>query len=176
MNTYFLPTFNELERQRIDILNRVKDLSEEKLNYAPPGKWSINQILTHILVAEQLSVMYMKKKSLGSGQLQNSGLSAACRIIVLQASQRIPAIKFKAPKVVVDHTPPAFPLNELAVQWETHRQKLKAFLESIDEKNKRKLIYKHPVAGMLDARQAVVFFREHIIHHWPQIKRLLHQD
>lgn len=176
MNNYFLPVFDKLENQRIDILNRVKDLPEEKLNYAPPGKWSINQILTHILVAEQLSMLYMRKKSLGVDQLQNSGFSSAWRIIVLQASQRIPAIKFKAPKVVLDNTPPAVPLNELAVQWETHRQKLKAFLESIEEKNKRKLIYKHPVAGMLDARQAAVFFREHIIHHWPQIKRLLHQD
>jgi hypothetical protein len=176
VNTYFLPVFNELESQRIDILNRVKDLPEEKLNYAPTGKWSINQILTHILVAEQLSMLYMKKKSLGVDQLQNSGFSSACRIIVLQASQRIPAIKFKAPKVVLDNTPPALPLNELTVQWETHRLKLKAFLEGIEEKNKRKLIYKHPVAGMLDARQATVFFREHIIHHWPQIKRLLHQN
>jgi hypothetical protein len=176
VNTYFLSAFNELERQRIEILNRVKDLPEAKLNYAPAGKWSINQILTHILVAEQLSMLYMRKKSLGIDQLKDSGLSAAWRIIILQASQRIPAIKFKAPKIVLDNTPPAFPLNELTVQWETHRHKLKTFLESIEEKNKRKLIYKHPVAGMLDARQATVFFREHIIHHWPQIKRLLHQD
>lgn len=176
MNTYFQPNFNKLEQQRIDILNRVKDLPEEKLNFAPPGKWSINQILTHILVAEQLSMLYMKKKSLGIDKLKNSGVTAAWRTIILQASQRIPAIKFNAPKVVLDNTPPAFALSELTEQWETHRQKLKAFLENIDEKNKRKLIYKHPVAGMLDARQAVVFFREHIIHHWPQIKRLLHQD
>ena len=176
MNTYFLPVFDELERQRVDILNGVKDLSTEKLNYAPPGKWSINQILTHILIAEQLSVLYMKKKSLGIDQVKSSGLTAALRLGVLKLSQRIPAIKFKAPKVVLDHTPPTYPLNELTAHWETHRQKLKAFLESIDERNKKKLIYKHLIAGRFDARQAMVFFREHINHHLPQIKRLLHQD
>ena len=176
MNTYFLYVFDELERQRIDILNHVKELPADKLNYAPPGKWSINQILMHLLVAEQLSVLYMKKKSLGIDQVKNAGVTAALRSGVLKLSQRIPAIKFKAPKVVLDHTPQALPLNELTVKWETHRQKLKEFLESIEEKNKKKLIYKHVIAGRLDARQAMVFFREHINHHWPQIKRLLHHD
>lgn len=176
MNSYFLPIFDELERQRVEILNQVKDQPTEKLNYAPPGKWSINQILTHMLVAEQLSMLYMKKKSQGIDQLKNSGLAAALRIGVLKISQRIPAIKFKAPKVVLDHTPPALSLNDLTAQWEAHRQKLRVFLEGIDEKNKKKLIYKHVIAGRLDAKQALVFFREHINHHWPQIKRLLHQD
>ncbi|HEU5290268.1 MAG TPA: DinB family protein [Cyclobacteriaceae bacterium] len=176
MNAYFLPIYNELERQRIDMLNHVKDLPAEKLNFAPPGKWSINQILTHLLVAEQLSMVYMKKKSLGIDQLGNSGLIAAIRIGLLKISQRIPAIKFKAPKVVLDHTPEALSLLELTEKWEAHRQKLRIFLEGIEEKNKKKLIYKHIIAGRLDAKQAMVFFREHSNHHWPQIKRLLHQD
>src|SRR5688572_8371178 len=132
------------------MLNQVKDLPAEKLHFAPPGKWSISQILTHILVAEQLSMLYMKKKSLGIDQVGNSGLIASLRIGLLKISQRIPAIKFKAPKVVLEHTPAALSLSELSEKWEAHRQKLKAFLESIEEKNKRKLIYKHVIAGRLD--------------------------
>jgi hypothetical protein len=176
VSPYFLPLFDELEKQRGDILNHLKDLPAEKLNFAPPGKWSINQILTHILVAEQLSMLYMKKKALGIDQLKNSGLFASLRIGALILSQRIPAIKFKAPKVVLDHTPATLSLLELSEKWESHRQKMRSFLEGIDEKNKRKMIYKHVIAGRLDARQAMVFFREHINHHWPQIKRLLNQD
>jgi len=137
VNKYFLSQFDELESQRVDIINRVKNLPSEKFNYAPPGKWSISQILTHILVAEQLSVLYMKKKSLGVDQLNNSGITAALRSVVLKISQRIPAIKFKAPKVVLDHTPPALSLDELTEQWEKHREKLRTFLESIEEKNKK---------------------------------------
>lgn len=176
MNIYFLPLFDELERQRVDIFNRVKDLPTEKLNYAPPGKWSIVQILTHILVAEQLSMRYMQKKCLGINQLENSGLSAVFRISILKISQRIPSLKFKAPKIVLDNTPVALSLNEVSVQWETHRQRLRDFLETIEVKDKKKLIYKHPIAGMLDTRQALIFFREHTNHHLPQIKRLLNQD
>ena len=176
MNPYFLGIFNELERQRTDMLNHVKDLPTEKFNFAPPGKWSIAQILTHILVAEQLSMLYMKKKSLGINDLPNSGLVASMRMGLLKISQRIPSLKFKAPQVVVDHTPAALSLNELNEKWASHRRKLSEFLEGIEEKNKKKLIYKHVIAGRLDARQAMVFFREHANHHWPQIKRLLNKN
>ena len=75
MNTAFQSIFSELENQRIEILNQVRGLTLEKFNYTPsPEKWSISQILTHILVAEQLSVGYMKKKALGIDQLKNSGV------------------------------------------------------------------------------------------------------
>ena len=177
MNAVFQSIYNKLEHQRIEILNRVKDLTVEKFNHTPsPEKWSISQILTHILVAEQLSVGYMKKKALGIEQLKNSGTFESIILELLKISQRIPAIKFKAPRVVLTNTPPAFPIAELTSRWETHRADLKAFLEKIEDKNVKKLVYKHPVAGKLDARQAIVFFREHINHHLPQIKRLLNQN
>jgi len=177
VNKAFKSIYDELETQRIDILNRVKSLSVEKLNYVPsPEKWSISQILTHLLVAEQLSVGYMKKKALGINQLKNSGIIEALRLEVLKASQRIPVLKFKAPKIVVMNTPLAFSLPELTAKWESQRHDLKVFLESIQAGDERRVIYKHPYAGRLDARQAMVFFREHINHHLPQIKRLLHQD
>lgn len=177
MNHAFHTIFNELELQRVGILNRVKDLSVEKFNRVPSaGKWSISQILTHILIAEQLSVGYMKKKALGIDQAKNSGFLEALRLEILKISQRIPAIKYKAPKVVVTNTPPAFSLDELTSRWEAHSKDLKAFLEKIEDRNVKRLLYKHPVAGRLDARQAMVFFREHTNHHWPQIKRLLDQD
>jgi hypothetical protein len=177
LNKAFQSIYHELERQRATVIDQVKDLSVEKFNYTPfPGKWSISQILTHILVAEQLSVGYMKKKALGIDQVASSGLSAACRLQLLIISQRIATIKYKAPAVVLANTPPAFAMAELISRWEAHRQDLKVFLDSIEDKNIKKIIYKHPVAGRFDARQAMVFFREHINHHWPQIKRLLHQD
>jgi hypothetical protein len=174
VNNSFQSIYAELEHQRVEILNRVKNLSPEKFNHAPsPEKWSIAQVLTHILVAEQLSVGYMKKKVLGIDQLKNSGFMESVILELLKISQRIPALKFKAPKVVVANTPPALPIAELISRWEVHRADLKKLLETIENKNVKKLLYKHPIAGRLDARQAMVFFREHIIHHLPQINRLL---
>ena len=115
----------------------------------------------------------MKKKMLGIDQLNNSGIAGSLRFTLLQLSQRIPILKFRAPNVVVANTPQALPIDELISQWDALRNDLKSLLESIEEKNVKKAIYKHPLAGRLDAAQATAFFYEHIHHHWPQIKRLL---
>ena len=174
MNQYFQSIFSELESQRSALLTNIHGVSDEQFNRQPsPGKWSLAEVLTHIITAEQLSLGYMKKKILAKEELPNSGLSESIRLAVLKVSQRIPALKFKAPAVVLKSTPPAFTKKEVLEHWQRHREELKQFLETIPEKDVRKLVYKHPLAGRFDARQALVFFREHIIHHLPQINRLL---
>jgi hypothetical protein len=174
LNTYFKTAFEKLEQQRAEITERIKSVPAEKFNHQPaPGKWSIAQILTHIITAEQLSLAYMKKKMPAIGELADSGISESIRLGLLIISQRIPALKFKAPSVVVKGTPAPYTLQEALAKWEQHRVELKNFLETFEEKHARKVLYKHPVAGRFDTRQTIVFFREHIIHHLPQIKRLL---
>jgi hypothetical protein len=174
LNPYFENIYRLLEQQRAEILYKVKEISDEKFRRQPaPGKWSIAEILTHIIVAEQLSLGYMKKKANAIEQLSNSGASEFLRLQVLKISQRIPVLKFRAPKIVVSNTPPAYSFAELSAQWQIQREELKQFLESIPNKDVRKVLYKHPIAGRFDAAQAMVFFREHIIHHLPQVKRLL---
>jgi hypothetical protein len=174
LNPSFQTIFNAVERQRAEILSQVKQLPPDRYMLQPsPAKWSIAQILTHLLTSEKLSIGYMKKKMLGIDQLNNSGMAGSLRFTLLQLSQRIPILKFKAPNVVVANTPQALPFDELVTQWDELRNDLKAILESIEEKNVKKAIYKHPLAGRLDAAQATAFFYEHIHHHWPQIKRLL---
>jgi uncharacterized damage-inducible protein DinB len=168
--------FNKLEAQRENLLHRVASVSADDWNRAPkPGKWSIGQILTHLLTAEQLSIGYMKKKSLGIDQLRSSGPIESLKLFLLKISQRVP-LRYRAPEVVVQHTPEAFSRVELTEKWEKTRSDLKQLLEKISDKDERKLIYRHPVAGRLNAGQAMIFFQEHIIHHWPQINRLLNKS
>lgn len=170
----FQKNYAELELQRSQLLNQVKDIPVDQFNFSPSvGKWSISQVLTHILTAESLSIGYMKKKAQGIDQLKNSGVLQVFILELLKVSQRIPSLKFKAPKVVVDSTPTALPIHEIIQKWDAQRADLKSFLDGIEEKNAQKLLYKHPIAGRLDARQALIFFGEHIGHHLPQIKRLL---
>ncbi|HNC28695.1 MAG TPA: DinB family protein, partial [Cyclobacteriaceae bacterium] len=59
--------------------------------------------------------------------------------------------------------------------WDKARHELNNFLNSIADRHSRRLIFKHPVAGMLDVRQSVAFMYEHVRHHLPQIKRLLNR-
>ena len=173
MNKHFEPIFNALQEQKENLLGQVKSISPDTFNYKPaPGKWSINQILMHLITSEKLSIGYMKKKSLGVDQLRNSGIMEKIRIGFFIISQRLP-LKYKAPRVVVDKTPQAGSLTELIQQWDAVRSELADFLERIEDKNVYKVIYKHPFAGRLDVAQTMIFFREHIIHHSPQIFRIL---
>ncbi len=174
MNRHFKGIFEGLEAERNATENRFSSLVPGHWNFSPrPGKWSIAQVLTHIVTSEQLSLGYMKKKAQGVEQAKNSGLWESLKLFILIISQRLPMLKFKAPRVVVERTPPALPQRELFETWQKSRADLKHFLEGISEAHTRKLIYKHPVAGRLDARQALIFFGEHIRHHRPQLMRLL---
>lgn len=174
MNRALRKVFDTLEIEKENLLKRVSELSEEKLNCSiKPGKWSINQILSHVMEAERFSIQYMKKKSLGIDQLQNSGLKEEMKSIILILSQRIPFLKYKAPRVISESSVESISLQEIKTQWSGVRSEMKNLLEDLEEKNIRKKIYKHPVAGYLNARQGVSFLREHLLHHLPQIKKLL---
>lgn len=152
------------------ILSKV---SKDTLCLKPAtNKWSVNEILTHLLTSEQLTLAYLRKKSLGVSGLKNSGLSERVRWIILKVSQRVP-LRYTAPKHVVANTPKALPLEDLNARWTETRRELGEFLNTVADENIKKLIYKHPVAGRFDVVQCLMFMREHCNHHLPQIKRLL---
>ena len=165
--------FQKLENERKQVFAEIEKMPPARYTFSDGRKWSIAQILTHLLTSERLSVGYMKKKSLGINSIQNSGLAEEVRYGLLKMSQRIPFLKYRAPKVVVENTPLALPFEDLKREWQSLRDDLRTFLDSIDERNISKKIYKHPVAGRLNVKQAIGFFGEHFNHHLPQIKRLL---
>ena len=172
MNTKLQLLFDSLERERDSLLAIVKNLSPDKQQHAPQGKWSIQQILAHLIAAEKLSVMYLNKKMLGIKEVEDTGVLEELKMVVLQLSQRLP-LKFKAPRVVVENTPAYANFEELTTDWNKTRAELKTLLEKFDDTQIRKKIYKHIRAGRLNIQHALLFFREHIIHHTPQINRLI---
>lgn len=165
-------TYNKLERQRNEVRSLIGTLSAEGYRTAPAGQWSVAQVVMHLVTSEELSVSYMKKKALGIERLNDSGIKQSMLLILLRLSQRLP-MRYKAPAVIVASTPEAPDLDELLRHWEKCRSDLKTFLETIDPQHAQRLIFKHPIAGMLNVRQAMEFTYEHINHHLPQIKRLL---
>lgn len=173
MNDRLQKHFDQIETDRKKLLRSLASLTEEQRNVSHNGKWSINQIIAHLLTAERLSLVYMKKKSMGIEQLANAGFLEEIKMLLLKFSQRIPVFRFKAPKSLVSSTPTKLHFDELVMKWEDARVDLKKFLESIPQQHVRKKIYKHHIAGRLDAAQAVCFLREHFHHHMPQVSRIL---
>lgn len=175
MNSNLQKLFDSLELQRTTVLNGIKSLSTEILNKHAPGKWSANQVLAHIITAEQLSVTYLKKKIQGIDETTNTGLIEELKMLALVVSQRLP-LKFKAPKVVVESTPPYQSAAQLEQAWDKTRGELAEVLNQFKDQHLNRKIYKHPFAGKLNIQQMLHFFSEHIIHHQPQIKKLLKQN
>jgi uncharacterized damage-inducible protein DinB len=172
LNAKLHQLYNSLEFQRIQLLDSLKNLSSEKLNRQPKGKWSINQIVAHLITAERMSIQYLTKKIQGIDQVDDTRLIEELKMIALIVSQRLP-LKFKAPRAVVENTPHSSDLRQLAQEWNTLRIDLKNLLEKIADHQIKRKIYKHVRAGKLNIQQALVFFREHIIHHRSQINHLL---
>ena len=154
------------------LLSEIKSVSQEKLNVHGPGKWSIVQVLAHIITAEQLSINYLNKKFQGIGEAADTGLLEELKMLALYVSQRLP-FKFKAPKVVLENTPILESIEQIETAWSKTRMELKDLLNQFDDSHLSRKVYKHPAAGKLNIQQALKFFGEHIIHHQPQIKKLL---
>ena len=172
VNTKLRHLFDVLEQQRIRAEREIINLDTEKLHAHLPGKWSVAQVYSHLITSEQLSIAYLKKKSLGIKDFKDTGLVEELKMLVLIVSQRLP-IKFKAPKVVVENTPVYQTPAQIIEAWDATRKQMKDLLDTFSDRHLSRKVYRHPVAGMLNIRQTLRFFREHIIHHTPQIKRLL---
>jgi len=173
MNQQLHKLYHKIELQRNQLLQSLQTLPGEKLNYHLSGKWSINQIIAHLITAENLSIQYLNKKILGINEVKDSGFVEELKMVLLVASQRMPLLKFKAPKFVVERTPGETEINKLADEWDKTRAELKNILDHLPDQYLNRKIYKHVRVGMLNIQHALKFFHEHIAHHTPQVKYLL---
>lgn len=172
MNTRLQHLFDQLETQKSNLMQQVGAMDEQQLNTATSGRWSASQVIAHLIASEQLSVNYLNKKILGINEYENSGVAEETKMLILVLSQRLP-FKFKAPRAVVENTSSFHSKEALIHAWDTTRGELKVVLDKFTDEQITRKVFKHPRAGMLNIQHALRFFREHIIHHQPQIKRLL---
>jgi hypothetical protein len=169
VNKQLNQAFENLLQKRNSLLDLAKSLPAEKINQrVNPNQWSVLEILNHLYTAEKLSLQYIKKKSQGIDNLGKAGVKHALMMLVLKISQRLP-IRYKAPTTVLQNTVDVVTLSDLIAQWDLLYLELKSILVNTPEKHVHKLVYKHVVAGRLSMVQALIFFREHMIHHTPQI-------
>ncbi|SRR5260221_9942971 len=171
MNPRLQKLYSKIETQRNALILSLRNLPAKKLNDHPHCKWSINQIIAHLITAENLSARYLNKKILGVNEAKDTGFVEELKMFLLMASQRLP-LKFKAPKVVVDQTSKETDFNKLTEEWDKTRTELKNLLDRIEDRHLKRKIYKHVRVGMLNVLHTLKFFYEHVGHHTPQIKRL----
>jgi len=157
------------------LLGTITNLSHEQLTAHPEGKWSIAQILSHLISSEQLSVRYLNKKIQGIKDASETGFKENLIMMIFVISQRLP-LKFKAPKILAENTIKYETSEQITEAWENVRKELKQILTRFNDDQLKRKVYKHPIAGMLNIKQTLRFFREHINHHTPQIIHLLRKQ
>ena len=131
------------------------------------------QVLSHLMQSEQLSCNYVKKKLSFNPTLPDSDLITTMRGWTLRFLFST-GIKIGAPKglqssdLKLESGIPA-----VRERWAVQREKMRLYLEGLEEEFYMKAIYKHPLVGRLSLSQMVGFFGDHLERHARQIESRL---
>lgn len=171
------PTFSKLESRLIELFESLKDQPDHVLNKKPAeGKWSILQIMYHLILVEEASIAYCKKKLSFNPEIKKGGIMTKLRMFALSSYVVMP-IKAKAPGMVnEDHMPEEMRFWEVVKKWKDIRKEAKDFLSSLPADMMKKEVYKHPVAGRLTLVQMINFWEGHFNRHRRQIKKIMDKE
>lgn len=163
-----------LEKSRNKLIKDLLELDDTLLNTSPgEGKWSIGQIVAHLLQVEQITLSYIQRKLQKEEELQQAGIKNTVKAVLLKVALNS-GMKFKAPKVVAE-VPDQVDLETVRAQWDDTRYKLEDLLTELPPAMLDKCLFRHPYAGMLSISQTLTFLHDHFNHHLQQINNLKQQ-
>lgn len=140
-----------------------------------PERWSVYEVMQHLMLSEGNSLKYLRKKSQGLAGLEPAGFRAGFRVWLLELIMRSP-VKFKAPKGAgVEVFVPVESFAALSGQWQKQREELRQFLSELPLEIFDKEVYRHPRSGMLSIEGMLRFFQVHFDRHNKQMKRILQE-
>ncbi|MCB9287063.1 MAG: DinB family protein [Lewinellaceae bacterium] len=165
---------NKMDQRLQRLLDELSNYDNEILNNKPAdGGWSALQVMHHLILAEEGSVKYVRKKLSFDPELKSAGLMSAWRASLLNFYFILP-FKFKAPPGVGDDVLPAqSDFREVSGRWLANRKELRSYLENLPPELFGKSIYRHPFAGRMSLEGMVRFFDGHFERHRKQISRVL---
>jgi DinB superfamily len=164
---------NEVRNSRSRVLAAVDNLSPAQGAFKPaPDQWCINEILEHLVLAEQSGItkMWLAADGVRSGRPvwtgvhTNRGLSIDAVVArTWKAQEAAPALCAPVFGGPLAYWKEAFALCERLLEA------LHPALEGLDVEN---VIYPHFISGPLDLGQRLEFLRFHMNRHNSQIKRV----
>lgn len=153
--------------RRNALLDEMEALEPGTLLARPiPGKWSILEIVEHLVLAERVVFQGLPEPSqlkVREPRLKQRFLYLLV-LFVLRADIPVGVISTAMlPQGGLD-------LAALRRRWDENQAWLRACAESLGPHGIHKAILKHPVAGPISVRQAVVMSRIHLERHIRQIR------
>jgi uncharacterized damage-inducible protein DinB len=164
-----------LRQQWEHLFVRLHALDDEQLNRPPqPDKWSVVQVLYHLIQSDRLITAYIKKKMISEGELARTDIRTWFRMLLLQMALRGP-FKFKAPPMVAQ-VPDFETLAVIKSAWSQSDQDFQAMLEAFPPHLLSREIFRHPYSGHLNIQQTLDFMADHFSHHLKQVNRILERN
>ncbi len=112
-----------LENKRKNLYKSLENLSIEQLNYNPkPEKWSILQIIFHLVKTEQVVLISFQNGLKKGSNAKIAGLNSKFRSLLLNLALKS-TIRFKAPKLL-QKVPETYDFDELSNKWIKIRKNL----------------------------------------------------
>ncbi len=164
--------FQSLTQKRSQLIQQLDELSDETLYYkAGPDKWSIVEVIEHLVVAEEDLLQQLSDNIPASTLDPASKTPDRYRMVIKVMEQDIEV------DVPDKRAEPRgrLTLEELIGKWDLIRDRLPGYLTAVTVENKDDLVYRHPFGGPLSVIEALHFIEVHFDNHMRQIDRILAQ-
>jgi uncharacterized damage-inducible protein DinB len=161
----------ELSDLKNRILNNLVDYTEEELNFKPSeNEWSISQVVEHLIESESGVNKYVNFKLKNIEEQPKAGIKSFLSSKVLNKKLKSNE-KFKVP-AVLSEPELGNDYSDLKEKWDNSRMFLIKTVETFPKRKMNKAIFNHPVAGLLNMNQTMLFLINHLHHHISQIDAL----
>ena len=158
-----------LDETRAALLDRIQGMSPDQLAATPrAGKWSILEIVEHLVLAERMVLRGLPDPSLLVERPRRPGHHVRYLLVVLILKSGIP-VRVPSRAMVPKG---GRGLGELRQLWDESQEWLRAYAGRLDARGLRKAVFEHPVAGPLTLEQAVRLDQIHVDGHARQIESL----
>ncbi|MDE3137034.1 MAG: DinB family protein [Acidobacteriota bacterium] len=160
---------NYLSQTRSQLLETVRSLSPEQLDYKPnPDRWSIAQVVEHVNIVEGLAFSRIDaavKSATPSAQSAWQGRDETLVELVKDRSTRVQAPERGQPTSQLPH-------EELFRQFDAARNRTIEFAAKT-EAPLRSYCFPHPIFGEMDAYQWLLAAAAHSDRHCAQILEVM---
>ncbi|MDG1261195.1 MAG: DinB family protein [Flavobacteriales bacterium] len=163
--------FEQMAFNRSRMLAELATWTESELKNHDEGQWNALQVVDHVITSEKGTLGYLMKKT----KANPADLPIQGQANEIAGSKLNDALKtdrkWKAPDVLPQPKGDRS-LEEMAAYWEGLQGKMVEFVSSLDKAFDDKLIFRHPIAGLLDLKATIEFLANHIDHHMHQLHRI----
>jgi len=157
------------DQNRLALLDDLERLDDDQLRRKPgPGKWSILQIVQHMVLAERDVMQYLPepKDLIAHTRGLRARILYVAVLLILRWNIRVPV---PSEGMVPDGNTS---ISELRHQWDENLRWFRGYLDTLEPEDLERAVFSHPVAGPLTTPQAGKLAQFHFDAHLRQIKKV----